>query len=155
MKAEINTGLFQYDCVGLTGPICNDPNSDHAAMQPKWRHLFRASWDMGKLVPSIGWRMIGSVTAEQLSNQTVLADSSLAQQLKLNLADKYAAWHYLDAALTYKLHRSVQATVGVNNLLDKNPPLGSGSSANDYGDGFYGTYDPYGRFVHASVQITF
>ena len=48
-----------------------------------------------------------------------------------------------------------QFVFGVNNILDKEPPLGVGSSPNDYGPGFYGTYDPLGRYIHASMQFTF
>jgi iron complex outermembrane receptor protein len=155
MKAYINTGLFAYDCVGLTGPVCNDPYSDHPAMQPKWRHLFRAAWQRGPMTLSLGWRLIGPVTAEQLSNQTALQDLSLAEQLKLNYADKYGTWNYIDVAVSRNVMQHVTWTVGINNVFDKNPPLGSGSSANDYADGFYGTYDSYGRFVHAAVHFSF
>jgi len=157
MKAAIDTGLFSYDCVGLTGAICNDPYSDHPAMQPKWRHLFRASWERGNNTISAGWRMIGSVIAEELSDQKDLANSDpvLAQQLKDNFADKYNAWHYVDLAFSRRLGPGVHATVGVNNVFDKNPPFGSGSNADDYAKGFYGTYDSYGRFVHFSLQFTF
>ena len=157
MKAAIDTGLFSYDCVGLTGAICNDPYSDHPAMQPKWRHLFRASWERGNNTISAGWRMIGSVIAEELSDQKDLAnpDPVLAQQLKDNFADKYNAWHYVDLAYSRRLGPGVHATVGVNNVFDKNPPFGSGSNADDYAKGFYGTYDSYGRFVHFSLQFTF
>ena len=155
IKAEIDTGLYTYDCVGLTGNTCNDPYSDHPAMQPKWRHLFRASWEKGSLTPSVAWRMIGSVIAEQLSNQEALADSSMAEQLKLNLADKYGVFNYVDLAVSQKVGRGIRWTIGVNNIFDKNPPLGSGSTANDYADGFYGTYDSYGRFIHTSVEFTF
>jgi outer membrane receptor protein involved in Fe transport len=155
MKAETNTGLYQYDCVGLTGAICNDPYSTHAAMQPKWRHLFRASWQKNELVLSAGWRMVGPVTAEELSSQAALANPDMEEQLKANYADHYDSWNYIDLAVSYKIIKGINWTFGVNNLFDKNPPLGSGSSANDYGPGFYGSYDPYGRFVHFSVQLTF
>ncbi len=45
--------------------------------------------------------------------------------------------------------------VGVNNILDKEPPLAPGQQNNDYGAGFYGTYDSLGRYLHASMQFTF
>jgi hypothetical protein len=76
-KAFIDTGLFSYDCAGLTGPICNDPYSDHRAMQPKWRHLFRGSWERGITTVTVGWRMIGSVTAEELSDQQDLQNPDM------------------------------------------------------------------------------
>lgn len=155
LKAQINTGLFQYDCVGLTGPICNAPFSNHTAMQPKWRHLFRASWQKKEMVVSAGWRLIGPVTDERLSNQSALADPSIEAQLVANLTDKIPTFNYIDLAVSYKIVKGIGWTFGVNNLFDKEPPLGSGSSANDYATGYFGTYDPYGRYVHFSVQLTF
>jgi outer membrane receptor protein involved in Fe transport len=152
----INTGLFQYDCVGWYGNICNDPYSDHISMQPKWRHLFRASWETGNVSLSLGWRMIGAMKAEELSGQAALLNADNTPEiLKANHADRIPAYHYIDLAVSYKLKAGVQFTLGVNNVADKEPPLGSGNSANDYADGFYGTYDSLGRFVHSSIQFTF
>ena len=155
MKSEINTGLYQYDCVGFYGNICNDPYSDHISMQPKWRHLFRVSWETGNVALSLGWRMIGAMKAEESSSQSALANPAIIEQLKANHALNIPAFHYIDLAVSYKLKAGVQFTLGVNNVADKEPPLGSGNSANDYATGFYGTYDPYGRFVHSSIQFTF
>lgn len=155
MKSYQDTGLFQYDCTALTGPVCNDPYGPHPGMQPRWRHLFRGSWERNALTLSAGWRFIGPVSDERLSDQTDLQDLSMRQQLVANLADHYNAWNYIDTAVSYKLMKGVNATLGVNNVFDKNPPLGSGSNANDYGAGFYNTYDSYGRFVHFSLQFTF
>jgi len=155
MKSEIDTGLFSYDCVGWYGNKCNDPYSDHTAMQPKWRHLFRFSWDSGALVLTAAWRMIGSMTAEEASSQSALANPGKIAQIKANRAYKYPAYQYFDLAASYKLKKGVQFTLGINNIADKEPPLGAGNSANDYADGFYGTYDSYGRYVHSSIQFTF
>ena len=155
MKSQINTGLYEYDCVGWYGNICNDPYSDHISMQPKWRHLFRATWETGSASYSLGWRMIGEMTAEEASSQAALANPAVLDQLKLNHAYHYPAYHYIDLAVSYKLKNHVQFTFGVNNIADKEPPLGANSSANDYGPGFYNTYDAYGRFIHSSIQFSF
>ncbi|TAM46933.1 MAG: TonB-dependent receptor, partial [Acidobacteria bacterium] len=155
MKSQINTGLYQYDCVGWYGNICNDPYSDHINMQPKWRHMFRATWEAGHASFSLGWRMIGEMTAEEASSQSALANPDVIPQLKLNHAYHYPAYNYIDLAVSYKLKNHVQFTFGVNNIADKEPPLGANSSANDYGPGFYGTYDAYGRFIHSSIQFSF
>jgi iron complex outermembrane recepter protein len=154
-KSFINTGLFKYDCVGWYGNICNDPYSDHVSMQPKWRHLFRASWETGNVVVSMGWRMIGAMKAEEASSQPALANASLIPALQANHALNIPAYNYIDLAFSYKFGSAAQFTLGVNNIADKEPPLGSGNSANDYATGFYGTYDPYGRFIHSSIQFTF
>jgi iron complex outermembrane receptor protein len=154
-KAYINTGLFSYDCVGYYGNICNDPYSDHISMQPKWRHLFRVSYETGNWVLSLGWRYLGPMKAEEASNQANLENHDLIPQLKANHAYEIPGYNWFDIAASWKLSPAVQITLGVNNVADKQPPLGSGNSANDYADGFYGSYDSYGRFIHSSIQFTF
>jgi outer membrane receptor protein involved in Fe transport len=49
----------------------------------------------------------------------------------------------------------VQLTLGVNNIFDKEPPLGSGIDNIDYGPGFWGAYDVYGRYLFSSIQFAF
>jgi iron complex outermembrane receptor protein len=156
MKSELDTALYSYDCVGYYGNKCNNPYSDHGAITPKWRHLFRATWETGNLSLSMGWRFIGSVTAEEASGQASLAGSaSKIAQLKANHAYQIPTYNYIDLAMSYKLKAGVQFTLGVNNIADKEPPLGSGSSTNDYSPGFISTYDAYGRYVHSTVTFTF
>ena len=124
-------------------------------MQPKWRHLFRGSWTQNALTLSAAWRFLGPVNDERLSNQTALQNLTMRQQLVANLADHYDSWSYIDTAVSYKLMKGVNWTLGVNNIFQKNPPLGAGSGTNDYGAGYYNTYDSYGRFVHFSINFAF
>ena len=155
MTSMIDTGLYTYDCVGWTGNKCNDPYSDHLSMQPEWRHLFRASWQTGSTVLTLGWRYTGAVTAEEASDQAALTNPGAIEQLKANEAYQYAAWNWFDLAVGFQLAKGVQFNFGVNNILDKQPPRGAGSNADDYAKGFYGTYDPYGRYIHSSIQFAF
>ncbi len=147
-KSEINTGLYQYDCVGYFGNTCGVPS-------PKWRHLARFSWETGSWDFNLGWRMVGAVTVDAASSNPALADVANIAKYKANGSYHYSAYHYVDLGAAFKLGKSVQLTLGVNNIADKEPPLGSGFSPNDYGTGFYGTYDPYGRYVHSSVVFSF
>jgi outer membrane receptor protein involved in Fe transport len=150
LKAQfINTGLYSYDCVGYYGEQCGIPT-------PTWRHMVRFSWETNfHTVFSLGWRLTGGVTNDDASPNPALADPGNIQALTVNNALTIPAYHYFDLAATYKLAKNYTFVFGVNNLFDKEPPLGSGSSANDYGPGFYGTYDPLGRYVHFSMQFTF
>jgi outer membrane receptor protein involved in Fe transport len=61
----------------------------------------------------------------------------------------------MDVAVGLRLSRQVLLTGGINNIFDKLPPLGSGAPGDDYAKGFYGTYDPYGRYLFTSLQFTF
>ncbi len=155
MKSSTNTGFYTYDCVGLTGAVCNDPYSDHVNMQPEWRHLFRVSWQTGGTVLTLGWRYMGPVKAEEASNQAALANPDAIELLKLNQAYEYGAWNWFDLSVGFQLAKGIQFNFGVNNILDKMPPRGAGSNADDYAKGFYGSYDSYGRYIHSSIQFAF
>lgn len=147
-KSEINNGIVKYDCVGLFGDTCGIPN-------PHWRHRFQASWESGKITVTLGWRMQGAVDADVASGQKDLADPTIEAQLKASGGDHNGAYNYFDLAASYKLSKGIQLNLGVSNILDKEPPLAVGSSTNDFGPGFFGFYDPYGRFIHSSIDFTF
>jgi outer membrane receptor protein involved in Fe transport len=146
---KTDTGLFAYDCVGFYGNQCGIPT-------PRWRHLARFAWDTTfNTTISVGWRLIGSVKNDDLSPNPALGDPANVRALELNFADKIDTFNYLDLSATYRVARNYNFVVGVNNLLDKEPPLGAGASDNDFGPGFYGTYDHLGRFLFTGVQFTF
>ena len=145
----VDTGLYNYDCVGFFGNTCGIPS-------PKWRHIIRLSWQTTfNTTFTLGWRMIGGVTNDEGSPNPALANPADIALLQANDAYTISARHFIDLAATYKLTKHYQFVFGVNNILDKEPPLGVGSSPNDYGPGFYGTYDPLGRYIHASMQFSF
>ena len=149
LHSTINTGLYSYDCVGFFGNQCGIPT-------PTWRHLARMSWETPfNTVLSLGWRMIGAATVDEASSNPALSNPSDIPALKANNIFHIPAHHYIDLAASYKLMKGVQFNIGVNNIADKAPPLGVGMSPNDYGAGFYNTYDAYGRYVHSSLQFTF
>ena len=149
MESTIDTGLFAYDCKGYFGNQCGVPN-------PEWRHLARVSWETNfKTVFSLGWRMVGSVTNDDGSPNPAIGDPGAIELLKINDIYKIPAHHYLDLAATYKFSDRVQLTMGINNVADTEPPLAPEMQDNDYGTGFYGTYDPYGRYIFSSLQFNF
>jgi outer membrane receptor protein involved in Fe transport len=149
MDSKIDTGLYAYDCKGYFGNQCGVPT-------PTWRHMARLSWETTfNTVFSLGWRMIGGVTNDDGSPNLAIGDPANIALLKANDIYTIAAHHYLDLAATYKLRKHYELVLGVNNVLDKEPPLAPGMSDNDYGAGFYNTYDSLGRYVHFSLQFTF
>ncbi len=144
----IDNGLYQYDCVTLFGNTCGIPN-------PHWRHRFTASWESGKTTVTFGWRMQGAVKVDASSTQDALYAPGDLPYYKASGSYKNDAYHYFDLSATYNMSKSIQLTLGVNNILDKEPPLAAGFSDADYGPGFYGFYDPYGRFIHGSILFSF
>ncbi len=148
MKSEINTGLYTYDCASYFGNTCGDPS-------PKWRHLARFSFETGNLMLNLGWRMVGAVTADIANHSTALYDPGSIPLYKANNIYHLPAYHYIDLAASLKVSGGMLLTLGVNNIADKEPPLGAGMSPNDYGAGFHGTYDAYGRYIHSSISFSF
>jgi iron complex outermembrane receptor protein len=149
LENSFSNRAIDYDCAGYYGNQCGQPNA-------RWRHRVRASWHT-KLdtTISLGWRFIGSATIDDASPDSDLANPDLVEEWKINGAYVVRAYSYLDLAATYSFRKGLQLTLGVNNLLDTEPPLAPGLNDNDYGPGFYGTYDPLGRTVYVSLQFDF
>jgi outer membrane receptor protein involved in Fe transport len=148
LSESIDTVISRYDCVQYYGDQCGVPT-------PNWRHLFTASWETGPAVLSFAWRVVGGVWNDDVSPNPAIGDPSNIETLKLNDAYYIPVQNYYDLAFAYKLKGGVTFMLGINNILDTEPPLGSGSFDNDYGPGMYGTYDPYGRYLFSTVQFTF
>jgi outer membrane receptor protein involved in Fe transport len=149
MHSTIDTGLYAYDCKGYFGNQCGVPT-------PTWRHMARFSWETNfHTVFSLGWRMVGAVTNDDGSPNPAIGDPGNIALLETNDIYKIGNMNYFDLAANYRLKKNYVLLAGVNNLFDKEPPLAPGMSPNDYGAGFYGTYDSLGRYFHVSIQFTF
>jgi iron complex outermembrane receptor protein len=146
---RLTTPLVDYDCVGYYGNQCGIPS-------PKWRHRVRATWNT-KFNASftLGWRFINHVLIDDASPDADLANAALIPRWQANGSYENPAYNWLDFAVGYRIKEKINLTVGCNNILDKEPPLGSGVSPNDYGPGMYGTYDYLGRALYANMKFEF
>ena len=83
---------------------------------------------------------------------------------KFNLTDQVSPGHatlsaqdYFDITTVFRVREHLELRLGVNNLLDRQPPLVIGNTA--AGDGPYNSntyptwYDPLGRYTFASVSF--
>jgi iron complex outermembrane receptor protein len=140
-----NGGLSApYDCAGLFGAPCG--------MQPRWKHTARATWSMPRGVSlSLQWRHLGGVKLAALDPRFNLTDAVSPGYTTLRAQD------YFDVAALFRVREGIELRVGVNNVLDRQPPLVVSNTA--AGDGpfnansYPGWYDPLGRFVFASVAV--
>ncbi len=145
LSQTIANPLTAYDCVGYYGNQCGQPNS-------KWRHRARFSWETSfNTVFSLGWRHIGTTLIDDASPDEDLANPGLIESWKINGAYEMKAFNYFDLSATVSFAKHYQWTLGINNILDEDPPLAPSLSST----GFGGTYDPLGRFVHTSLRFTF
>ncbi len=130
-------------CAGMYGPVCGTP-------VPKWRHKLRVTWSSPwDFDLSASWRHIGGVTL----------DTPGAPD---NLGGKIEAWDYLDLAGNWSISEGVEIRAGVNNVLDKDPPvLSSGTglpmSSPPFGNGntFPQVYDALGRTIFIGGTIKY
>ncbi len=139
MTSSIDNRLTSYDCAGYYGLQCGQPN-------PHWQHRLRATWETAfNTFFSLGWRMVGPAEVDDASPDPDLGDPDQMELWRINGADEIDAQHYLDFSISYDLKQKVRFTVGVNNILDTEPPFFWGS--------YNGVYDPLGRFISANVEF--
>jgi iron complex outermembrane receptor protein len=158
LETTILTGGPAIDCAGLFGATCStlggNPNPN-----PKWRHKARVTWNtpfeagwFGNLGLSAQWRFYSEVKVDGTSSDPALTAPVQATDAKLS------ARSYLDLLATFKIKDNYSFRVGVNNVLDQDPPItGSNNCApvacnqNVYAQ----MYDSVGRYIFVGVTADF
>jgi iron complex outermembrane recepter protein len=143
---------FAFNCVGLHGANCGVPT-------PEWRHKFRTTWETPwNFDIAATWRHIGKVSQEgtdsnpQLANVDAETGELLVQPKDRTLGQR----NYLDLAASYYITKKITLRAGVNNLLDRDPPL-SGLVGAGVGNGntYPQVYDALGRRFFFNVTAAF
>jgi iron complex outermembrane recepter protein len=152
------TGV-SYDCAGLYGPTCNavtTTGSGGTGPLNKWRHQFRTTWETPYqgLSFTATWRFYSSVTLDAYSSQQFLNNPSLQ-----NATDHtFATRSYLDLAGAWRFAEKYTLRAGINNILDKDPPLNGLSTCPTTqcnGNTWPQTYDAFGRFLFINLTADF
>lgn len=145
LESEPIVGLGTYDCVGLYGPNkCGSPN-------PEWRHKFRGTWTTPWAFDlALTWRYMSKVTLQTTSDNPLLKGN-------VNEVDReLGARSYFDIAGSWRVMKGLTISGGINNLLDKDPPvtsqLGVGSGN---GNTYPSVYDALGRKIFVSATYKF
>ena len=152
-KFTIDNGLTEsYNCVGYYGPTCGSPSS-------KWRHKARVTLAMKNGIGvSLGWRYVGPVNIEYKNPSSTLSGSFY------NFNSHIKAQNYFDLAANVTIGDHYNWRLGVNNLLDRHPPLvtsGSGAFGRSAcgglcnGNTYPGTYDALGRYLYTGITLNF
>ena len=148
------TGGPTYDCVGYEGQTCG-------AGQPKWRSVFSTTWSTpwSGLDLTMRWRYIGAVASDTSSPNPILNKG-----LPVPPGSNIPSFSYIDLSAAISLSKIVRLQAGVNNVLDKDPPLITGSDcaavsgtpgAACNGNTWPGSYDSLGRYLYAHVTVQF
>ena len=138
-------GSGEYDCAGLHGTTCGTP-------MPKWRHKVRAVWGTpwNGIEMGVTWRYIKGVKLDATSSNEILA-------AEFEPADeRLGARNYLDVVGSWAMNKQLTFRVGVNNLLDKDPPV-TGVVAAVFGNGntYPQVYDAMGRHIFLNLTAKF
>ncbi|NML07041.1 TonB-dependent receptor [Sphingomonas sp. G-3-2-10] len=142
-----------YDCTGLYGLQCGTPT-------PEWRHKARLTytspWGVGL---SLGWRYFDAVSIDRSSTNPTLTGAFAPLNAKI------PSQSYLDLSLSATVGKHYSFRLGVQNLLDKEPPIigANGTSAvinacaSVYcnGNTYPVVYDALGRYIYAGVTLDF
>jgi outer membrane receptor protein involved in Fe transport len=153
-------GSSGSNCVGLYGVRCGIPT-------PTWRHTLRTTWQTpwnGADV-SLAWRYIGSVKNDYLSSDAALragsglSDSQLISEGYVPNTDAYlSSRSYIDLTGSIKVNDVLTVRMGINNLLDKDPPIFGSSTCSTgqcNGNTFPQVYDALGRYLFVKVVAQF
>jgi iron complex outermembrane receptor protein len=144
-------GSPTYDCAHLFGSTCLQ-----GTVNPTWRHNLRLSWETPwNVLFSAQWRFIGPTSFDNNSTNILLANAEEGTYDPYNA--RIPGYSYLDLATIWHATHNLEVRAGVNNVLDKDPPLipssditgGSGASNS------YGTYDLLGRQMYVAFTAKF
>lgn len=144
-KTEPLPGRGDYDCKGLHGANCGVPS-------PEWRHKLRFTWETPwNFDLAATWRHIGKVDQEGTSDNPLLRNAAIADKDR-TLGER----NYLDIAASYNVTKKITVRGGINNLLDRDPPL-SGLVGAGFGNGntYPQVYDALGRRIFLNVTASF
>lgn len=132
-----------YDCAGQVNVAC-------PMATPKWRHTVNARYSADNWSLGMRWRLIGAsdfvhqLTGEPLGRSTDPYLSSGGRGVE--------AYSYLDLSAAIEFGPGT-LTMGVNNVLDKEPPL-VGVNLTHNGNALQG-YDQSGRYMFTSFTANF
>jgi outer membrane receptor protein involved in Fe transport len=125
---------------------------------PDWRHKLRASWSTPWNVDlSLTWRYVAAVDDDRTS-----ADPNLSAAI-IETDKHLGSRSYFDLTGSYTFSElgvfsSLTGRLGINNILDKDPPLvGQDTCPSVYcnGNTFPQVYDTLGRYVFLGVTADF
>ena len=130
-------GVAPTECKGkYSGALCGIPN-------PDWRHHFRVGWESPWNVDlSLTWRYYDAVT-------------NIAPATQANIDYELGSRTYVDMAANWAVTEKSSILLGINNVLDKDPPLSSAVGTTGNGNTFPQTYDAIGRWVFLRGTVSF
>ncbi len=141
-----------YDCAGLFGVTCQTVN-------PRWHHVARLTWQTPfNAQLSVQWRFIGSASLDNNTGNPLLETAAYATKVGQafdSFDSKLPSVSYLDLSAMYTVTKNLSLRLGVNNVLDKDPPLVNEYNTTTGAPNTFPTYDLLGRQMYAAFTAKF
>jgi len=138
-------------CAGLYGNQCGPA-------VPDWRHSLRLSWLFpGDFQASLQWRYVDSVGHEANTDQLPLQlfDGDTGERIIVDFGSRLSSRSYLDVAGSWDVTEQYSLRLGINNLMDKDPPLVDTLWSGPGTPNTWGPYDTLGRTVFFALNGRF
>ena len=141
-----------YDCEGLYGSICGVP-------APKWRHKADTTWrtPWAGLDVTLGWRYFDAVKRDAEDSNEFLGFLGTVTGV-LPTDSELGSRSYFDLTAGMTIAQRYNLRVGINNLLDKDPPLNGSLTCPTgpcNGNTWPQMYNSVGRQIFGLVTIDF
>jgi len=126
-----------WDCVGLVRSSWLEETKP-CRPTPKWRHTASVTYDSDSFWRLTGrWRYYSKITYDGDEDQIA--------------TDNLGAQNYLDLSAVFRFMEAHDLTLGVNNVLDEEPPL-VGNTLGDNANSL-NMYDLLGRYLFANLTL--
>ncbi|MBB4659577.1 TonB-dependent receptor plug domain-containing protein [Parvularcula dongshanensis] len=136
---------IQNSCVGAWGGTCGQP-------LPEFKGTTRLTWTTGPALLSLRARYLDGVTIDSVVVPRERGETP--PDLATLTNPKIDPYVYLDLTGGYEVSDNTRLTVGVRNMLDKDPPV-LGSSQLPGSNTIPATYDVQGRVFFVSLNHRF
>ena len=145
-------GTQSYNCAGYYGNTCASPD-------PKYKSVLNINYEtpLEGLDVGLRWRFLSQVSQDTGSPNPLLNGGGGPSVLPM--FGHIPNYSYFDLTASYTVNKMVSLRLGVNNVLDKDPPIVASSDyfvppfANN--NTYPSVYDALGRYLFANVTLTF
>ena len=138
------------DCTGFYGARCGNPT-------PKWRANTQLSFTQGVVGLSFQHRYFSKTFDDRqmrFPNPNITPPVEALFTPIDRPSSKIGGYHVYDASLNFDISDNMEWTFGVENLLDRDPPV-PGDSADEQNNTYPSMFDPFGRKFFISVRNRF
>ena len=108
---------------------------------------------------SATWRYIGAVSLDNNDSNPLLFGHTFQDAAGAPTYDYFnahiGAYSYLDLSASWAMHKGIELRAGINNILDKDPPLVTSEITSSGANNTFETYDTLGRQLFAAFTAKF